>query len=99
MRIDKEKKVKGEKVEKVVRKEENAATLEHGRSSEAFTANFQIKFSLCLLSASWALGWAGFSLKTPRLLANGGPSLGIFSTQAHLSVSFWLLAALPSAGT
>lgn len=37
---------KKEKVEKLVRKEEHAAILEHSRSSDAFTANFQIDFSL-----------------------------------------------------
>lgn len=43
MKTDKERKVKRkkEKVEKVLRKEEPAAIPEHGRSSDAFTANFQ----------------------------------------------------------
>lgn len=72
MRIDKERKVKGkkEKVEKFVRKVEHAVVLGHGRSSEAFTANFQINVSLSLSSASLAVGWAGSSLKNLGLLSN-----------------------------
>lgn len=68
----------------------------------SISANFQTTFLLCLSSRSWAVGWAGSSMKILGLLSNVALSVwGPFPPQAlsdHPFCISWMLAAPPSWG-